>query len=191
MKAIALLLVSVGLVSAQVSPAPVVVNGGSIDPNALLNSSASGSSSFSGLSDDSNLNLQGLDLSGLNLGSGLDLGSLDFNNQNDILNAIEQMMNALCLGNLIQLNQLQQLGQVAQLQMFLELAQLMSLAQSGLVNLSEIQGLFSSGLLNSGFNAGSLFGSGGVFKREIGSHKRVRITQAMDGRTGRRRGKTS
>jgi hypothetical protein len=170
MKAITILFVGVGLASAQISPAPIAVNGGQVDPN-LFNSSAglgsvaSGSndesSAFSGLNLDQNLNLEGLDVNGLNL------GSVDFNNQNDLLNAILLMMNSLCLGDLVQAAQIQQLGQVAQLEMFLELAQLMSLAQTGLINLSEIQSLSSSGLLFSGFSVGS------VFKREFGSHKRV------------------
>ena len=102
MKGITVFFLTVGLASAQANPAPIAVNGGPVDPNALNSSSislgnvsdtseinsggaaganlnlgsglgASGDSSSSLVNP--NTNLQGLDASGLNLGSGLDLGN--------------------------------------------------------------------------------------------------------------------
>ncbi len=187
MKSFTIITLGLGLVSAQsVAPAPIAVNGGAIDPNLLANSSAvdpnavdpnafdpnsiSAGSLNDGSGYENSLDLSGLDGNSLDLSSldvnGLDLSSIDLSNQNDIIEAIEAMLEVLCLGNAIEEEQLLELGQSEDLEMFAELAQLMELEQSGLLNSIDIQSLFSENDLFSGF---SLAG----FKRAIAEQKQV------------------
>ncbi|EPE10624.1 hypothetical protein F503_05719 [Ophiostoma piceae UAMH 11346] len=183
MKPFALILLGAGLASAATPPTPVIAGGGnavnisgSADSSAAsaiaaAAAAAAGQAGGAGNADGINLGniaggssglsslsaLSGLNLGGLSIG-GLDLGSVNLNSQNDLLNAIELMMGALCLNDLVNANILGQQSQSADIEMFLELAELMQLEASGLINLSEIQTLFSSNSLFSSFNLG-------VFKR--------------------------
>ena len=114
-----------------------------------FNSSASFNGSQLGVSDPNfdpaSLNLQ-------NLGS-VNLGQIDFSDQNSVASGILSMLNVLCAGNLFDLNSILNLGQNNELELFLELVQLMQLEQLGFLNVFDVQAL-----LGSGFGAG--FGSG-------------------------------
>lgn len=147
------LILSVGVASAVSFPTLVNTNASSI-----FGSSQSASSATAGVNG-------GLNLGDLNLG-GLNLGSVNLGNQNDVANAIELMLGALCLSNVIDANSIIGLGNSADIEMFLELAQLMELEQSGLISLNEMQTMFSNSLFNS-FNLG-------VFKRALADKKKVR-----------------
>jgi hypothetical protein len=157
MKSFAILL-SAGLVSA-VNLASPIVQSGTIDPNSLannLNNSANGASALN-LGDLNNIqggNVNGLDLNSLNI-NGLNLGSVDLGNQNDVVNAILEMMLGLCLNNnIFNEEELLELGEQQDEELFLELAQLMQLEELGFVSLGGIQSLFNSGLVLGNFNLG-------------------------------------
>jgi hypothetical protein len=180
MKSVTLLL-SAGLVSAINLAAPVVQSG-TLDPNLIANSSnidvgENGSSNENIASLLNGINtggVNGLDLSNLgsnlNLGNldfgGLNLGSIDLSNQNDVANAILEMMQLLCVGNNLDLNGLLNLGSNGDLELFLEMAQLLQLEQLGFINVGGIQSLINSGLVfgnfgnvnNVGFNSFNLGG---------------------------------
>lgn len=95
---------------------------------------------------------------------GLNLNSVDLTNQNDIINAILAMTNALCLGGLFNSNSISNLGSSANLQLFLQLAQLMQLQQLGFLGIGDIQNLLLGSFgINNGLNGfNSLIGLNGL-----------------------------
>lgn len=95
---------------------------------------------------------------------GLNLNSVDLTNQNDIINAILAMMNALCLGGLFNSNSFSNLGSSVNLQLFLQLAQLMQLQQLGFLGIGDIQTLLLGSFgINNGLNGfNNLIGFGGL-----------------------------
>jgi hypothetical protein len=167
MKAFAVIILGAGLVLAassedRTSQSAQAIEGSLVNGTAVAN----GSDIFQG-SQIGNLNLgsSNLDLGNLNVG-GENLGQINLDNQQDVVNAIGLMMNALCLGNLFDSNSILSLGSSDDLDLFLELAQLMQLEQLGFLNVIDIASLF---------NEGSLFGNFdlGVFKRAVDEKKKV------------------
>jgi hypothetical protein len=148
----------------------------------LFNSSSVNSSNI-------NIGDANFDPASLGLGNvaGVNLGQLDFSNQNDIAAAILAMMNALCLGNLFNQNSILALGQNNDLALLLELAQLMQLEQLGFINLFDVQSLLASAFLGNnnnnnfgnnalnlgnGLNLGNNFNFGS-FKRAVEERKKT------------------
>jgi hypothetical protein len=97
---------------------------------------------------DPNFDPANLDLS--NVG-GVNLGQVDFSDQNSVASAILSMLNVLCAGNLFNINSIMSLGANNDLEMFLELVQLMQLEQLGFLNGFDIQSLLGSGFGSSLF----------------------------------------
>lgn len=113
-----------------------------------------------------------------NLGGGLNnVGNINFNNRNDVINAIGLLMNQLCVGNLFNGNLLAGLGSNQQLQLLFQLDQLNQLNRLGLLNNFDLQGIFNRGFGGvvrgaNGFNRGGFNFAG--FKRAIGDAMAVR-----------------
>ncbi|TLD26373.1 hypothetical protein PspLS_04766 [Pyricularia sp. CBS 133598] len=113
-----------------------------------------------------------------NLGGGLNnVGNINFNNRNDVINAIGLLMNQLCVGNFFNGNLLAGLGSNQQLQLLFQLDQLNQLNRLGLLNNLDLQGIFNRGFggINlgggivrgaNGFNRGGINFAG--FKRAVG-----------------------
>ncbi|OIW31953.1 hypothetical protein CONLIGDRAFT_246282 [Coniochaeta ligniaria NRRL 30616] len=165
MKGLGALVLTAGLVSAvtinpnvqnSVQASPVVgqasSNGQAESIANIFNSSASLNGSQIN-SADPNFDPANLNLS--NLG-GLNLGQVDFSNQNSVAAAILSMLNVLCAGNLFDVNSILNLGVNNDLELFLELVQLMQLEQLGFLNVFDVQSLLGSGF---GSGVGSGFGS--------------------------------
>ncbi|KAB5572459.1 hypothetical protein GE09DRAFT_672709 [Coniochaeta sp. 2T2.1] len=164
MKGLGALALTAGLVSAvtinpnvqtSVQAAPAV-NEASSNSQAesianIFNSSAGfNGSQFS--ASDPNFDPASLNLN--NLG-GVNLGQIDFSDQNSVASGILSMLNVLCAGNLFDLNSILNLGQNNDLELFLELVQLMQLEQLGFLNVFDVQSLLGSGF---GAGFGSQFG---------------------------------
>lgn len=165
MKALGALVLTAGLVSAvtitpnvqnSVQVAPSINQANSVGQADSISNIFNSSASFNGSglnSADSNFDPASLNLN--NLG-GLNLGQVDFSDQNSVASAILSMLNVLCAGNLFDVNSILNLGSNNELEMFLELVQLMQLEQLGFLNVFDIQSL-----LNSSFNSGIGSGFGG------------------------------
>lgn len=156
MKSFATILLTAGLASANLL-APIANR----DSNSILGNL------------DSGLNLEDIEASSLDLGGlgnldigGLNLGSIDLSNNDDVANAILELLGGWCLGNIFSLSSLLSLGSNSDVMMLIEIAELAQLEQLGFLNVGDIQSLFSSGSLDSGFNVG-------VFKRAIEERKKV------------------
>ncbi|KAB5572013.1 hypothetical protein GE09DRAFT_652139 [Coniochaeta sp. 2T2.1] len=110
-----------------------------------------------------------------NLG-GVNLGQIDFSDQNSVASGILSMLNVLCAGNLFDTNSILNLGQNSDLELFLELVQLMQLEQLGFLNVFDVQSLLGSGF---GAGFGSQFGGNsnifnlGFFKRAVSERKKT------------------
>jgi len=162
MKRLTTLVFTAGLVSA-VTVTPNIENSFEAAPSAnqassngaesianIFNSSASALNGSQINSADSNFDPASLNLG--NLGD-INLGQVDFSDQNSVASAILSMLNVLCAGNLFDVNSILNLGLNNDLEMFLELVQLMQLEQLGFLNVFDVQSLLSSGF-NSGFGSG-------------------------------------
>jgi len=157
MKSLSALVLTAGLVSAvSVAPSPVANEASS---NGQAESIANIFNSSVGLNgsqiDSASPNFDPASLNLNNLG-GVNLGQVDFSNQDSIASAILSMLNVLCAGNLFDVNSILDLGLNNDLELFLELVQLMQLEQLGFLNVFDIQSLLGSGF-GSGFSSG--FGS--------------------------------
>jgi hypothetical protein len=155
MKSLTTLAFTAGLVSAvSISPSPIVSeasagsNGQAASIADLFNSSVSLNGSQIN-SADPNFDPASLDLSSI---GGVNLGQIDFSNQNSIASAILSMLNVLCAGNLFDVNSILNLGVNNDLELFLELVQLMQLEQLGFLNVVDIQSLLGSGFGSSVFS---------------------------------------
>lgn len=119
-----------------------------------------------------------------NLGGGLNnVGNINFNNRNDVINAIGLLMNQLCVGNLFNGNLLAGLGSNQQLQLLFQLDQLNQLNRLGLLNNFDLQGIFNRGFGGVNLGGGVVRGANGFnrggfnfagFKRAIGDAMAVR-----------------
>ncbi|KAJ9162235.1 hypothetical protein NKR19_g1475 [Coniochaeta hoffmannii] len=183
MKSLSALVLTAGLVSAvSVAPSPVANEASS---NGQAESIANIFNSSVGLNgsqiDSASPNFDPASLNLNNLG-GVNLGQVDFSNQDSIASAILSMLNVLCAGNLFDVNSILDLGLNNDLELFLELVQLMQLEQLGFLNVFDIQSLLGSGF-GSGFSSGfgsSLVGTSnsnafnlGFFKRAVSERRKT------------------
>jgi len=167
MRGLNLLIVSAGLASAT-----AIDSTKKRGPNSVV----SGFSSFE--SEIDSLQLSGFDsslysignLGNLNVG-GLDLGSFDLSNSNDLASILLQLGGGLCLNNVFSLNSFESLDELQELELLQMMAQLYELLELGFLSLNEVQSLFLGGYNQFGgsnsFNLGILRRSYAELKKSI------------------------
>ncbi|TLS28762.1 hypothetical protein PpBr36_01045 [Pyricularia pennisetigena] len=153
---IVLLFAGLASVQAQNSTASATASGTEVASQSATSTSSSTSSAASSAA---TLSLQDL-LN--NLGGGLNnVGKINFNNRNDVLNAIGLLMNQLCVGNLFNGSLLAGLGSNQQLQLLFQLDQLNQLNRLGLLNNFDLQGIFNRGFGGINLGGGVVRGANG------------------------------
>ncbi|KAI6382443.1 hypothetical protein MCOR25_000736 [Pyricularia grisea] len=103
-----------------------------------------------------------------NLNGGLNnVGNINFNNRNDVINAIGLLMNQLCVGNFFNGNLIAGLGSNQQLQLLFQLDQLNQLNRLGLLNNFDLQGVFNRGFGGINLGGGVVRGANGLNRGTI------------------------
>jgi hypothetical protein len=131
---------------------------------------------------DSGLDLSELDLelesSGLDLGDlqiseidGLNLGNIDFSNNDEMIEAISQLLNGLCLGNVFSQSSLGGMQSDSLQDLLIEIAEMWELLELGFTNLGDVQNMFL-GSVQPGASSELI---AGILKRAIEAHKKVSL----------------